>query len=156
MLSDSPVELILKSQGWPEEGLPVDKASPKRPDDVRDALFRGIRQVGRHSKLLVEVKLLHLELIIQDVLGGYGYWKPTLHLKQVLQSCRHSVYDSPCLEIVFYKHGEDSKLGEGPQVVIKLSIIPKELLPSIESLPEDEQKRLSLAKTTASNLSRRS
>ena len=73
MLSNSPVELILKSQGWPKEGLPVDKASPKRPDDVRDALFRGIRQVGRHSKLLVKVKLLHLELIIQDVLGGYGY-----------------------------------------------------------------------------------
>jgi hypothetical protein len=56
-----------------EEGLTVDKASRKRPDDVRDALLVAPRQVGQHSWLLIEVKLLHLELIIHDMLAGCGH-----------------------------------------------------------------------------------
>jgi hypothetical protein len=47
------------------------------------------------------------------------------------------VYDPACLEGNFYEYGDVHGPEKGAQVVIILSIIPKEFLSSIESLPED-------------------
>jgi len=63
MPSDSLVELVLKSRGWPEDGLRIEEASRKRLDDVCDVMLDAMRIVLRHLDLTFKVGRLYIEFI---------------------------------------------------------------------------------------------